>query len=128
MGQEEDEVSALYVFYDTKVTWLGCPGFRVSGTVTLARVEGHAAPSCCSMSVLWCFVEADSHTALSFLTASLSPLSLPSPSSLLPSFTHFQVVHVEESVDPIRDLDIIQSELCKKDMEFVLKAEADEIR
>lgn len=44
------------------------------------------------------------------------------------AFDNPDVVHVEESVDPIRDLDIIQSELCKKDMEFVLKAEADEIK
>ena len=44
------------------------------------------------------------------------------------AFDNPDVVHVEESVDPIRDLDIIQSELCKKDLEFVLKAEADEIK
>lgn len=44
------------------------------------------------------------------------------------AFDNPDVVHVEESVDPIRDLEIIQSELCKKDLEFVLKAEADEMK
>ncbi|KAG1659337.1 hypothetical protein FOA52_008391 [Chlamydomonas sp. UWO 241] len=44
------------------------------------------------------------------------------------SFESEEVIHVEDSVDPVRDLDIIQSELCKKDLEFVLKAEAEEIK
>lgn len=44
------------------------------------------------------------------------------------AFDNVDVVHVVESVDPIRDLDIIQSELCKKDLEFVSKAEADELK
>jgi ribosome-binding ATPase YchF (GTP1/OBG family) len=29
---------------------------------------------------------------------------------------------VDDSVDPVRDLETIQSELCKKDLEFVAKA------
>ena len=37
-------------------------------------------------------------------------------------FEDSEIVHVDESVDPIRDLETIQSELCKKDLEFVKKA------
>uniref|UniRef100_A0A7S2QU02 Obg-like ATPase 1 n=1 Tax=Chlamydomonas chlamydogama TaxID=225041 RepID=A0A7S2QU02_9CHLO len=44
------------------------------------------------------------------------------------AFDNDDIVHVDDSVDPIRDLETIQAELCKKDMEFVLKAEADEIK
>jgi len=36
------------------------------------------------------------------------------------------IVHVDDSVDPIRDLETIQSELCKKDLEIVKKAIATE--
>ncbi|GLI59705.1 hypothetical protein VaNZ11_001650 [Volvox africanus] len=44
------------------------------------------------------------------------------------AFDSDEVVHVDDSVDPIRDLDTIQMELCKKDLEFVSKAEEKEIR
>jgi ribosome-binding ATPase YchF (GTP1/OBG family) len=37
-----------------------------------------------------------------------------------------QVIHVDDSVDPVRDLETINAELCAKDMEFVLKAKASE--
>ena len=37
-----------------------------------------------------------------------------------------EVVHVDDSIDPIRDLETIQSELCKKDLEVVKKAIAAE--
>ncbi|KAJ3127487.1 hypothetical protein HK098_006265 [Nowakowskiella sp. JEL0407] len=37
-------------------------------------------------------------------------------------FEDTEVVHVDDSVDPIRDLETIQSELCKKDLEIVKKA------
>eukprot|EP00798_Chlamydomonas_sp_ICE-L_P002411 gene2411-8724_t len=43
------------------------------------------------------------------------------------AFDNDEVLHVEDSIDPIRDLDIIQSELCKKDMEFVAKAKDAEV-
>jgi obg-like ATPase 1 len=38
------------------------------------------------------------------------------------AFESDDVVHVEDSVDPVRDLDTIQSELCKKDLEILQKA------
>ncbi|KAJ3363283.1 hypothetical protein GGF32_004550 [Allomyces javanicus] len=38
------------------------------------------------------------------------------------AFDSDDVVHVDDSVDPVRDLETIQSELCKKDLEFVNKA------
>ncbi|KAJ1553632.1 hypothetical protein HK096_007086 [Nowakowskiella sp. JEL0078] len=41
-------------------------------------------------------------------------------------FEDTEVVHVDDSVDPIRDLETIQSELCKKDLEIVKKAIATE--
>ncbi|KAJ3355872.1 hypothetical protein HDU83_002520 [Entophlyctis luteolus] len=41
-------------------------------------------------------------------------------------FENNDVIHVEDSIDPIRDLEIIQSELCKKDMEILKKAVAAE--
>lgn len=44
------------------------------------------------------------------------------------AFDNDEVVHVDDSVDPIRDLETIQMELCKKDLEFVLKAEEKELR
>jgi hypothetical protein len=37
-----------------------------------------------------------------------------------------QVVHVDDSVDPIRDLETITSELCKKDLETLDRALASE--
>ncbi|KAG2435278.1 hypothetical protein HXX76_007355 [Chlamydomonas incerta] len=44
------------------------------------------------------------------------------------AFDSEEVIHVDDSVDPIRDLETIQMELCKKDLEFVEKAEEKEIR
>ncbi|GLC33616.1 hypothetical protein PLESTM_000092200 [Pleodorina starrii] len=44
------------------------------------------------------------------------------------AFDNDEVVHVDDSVDPIRDLETIQMELCKKDLEFVSKAEEKELR
>ncbi|KAG2446746.1 hypothetical protein HYH02_008307 [Chlamydomonas schloesseri] len=44
------------------------------------------------------------------------------------AFDNDEVIHVDDSVDPIRDLETIQMELCKKDLEFVEKAEEKEIR
>eukprot|EP00798_Chlamydomonas_sp_ICE-L_P008013 gene8013-1242_t len=38
------------------------------------------------------------------------------------AFDNDEILHVEDSVDPIRDLEIIQNELCLKDLEFVAKA------
>lgn len=32
-------------------------------------------------------------------------------------------MHVDDSIDPIRDLETIQSELCKKDLDIVKKAQ-----
>lgn len=37
------------------------------------------------------------------------------------AFESEEVIHVDDSVDPVRDLETIQSELCKKDMEYVQK-------
>jgi GTP-binding protein YchF len=37
-------------------------------------------------------------------------------------FEDEEIVHVDDSIDAIRDLETIQSELCKKDLEFVKKA------
>jgi GTP-binding protein YchF len=37
-------------------------------------------------------------------------------------FEDDEIVHVDDSIDPLRDLETIQSELCKKDLEFVNKA------
>lgn len=37
------------------------------------------------------------------------------------AFESEEVIHVDDSVDPIRDLETIQSELCKKDLEYVRK-------
>jgi len=42
------------------------------------------------------------------------------------AFESDDVVHVEDSVDPVRDLDTIQSELCKKDLEILSRAIATE--
>ncbi|KAJ3156649.1 hypothetical protein HDU86_003873 [Geranomyces michiganensis] len=42
------------------------------------------------------------------------------------AFDNDDVVHVDDSVDPIRDLETILSELCLKDMEFLKKAVAAE--
>ena len=41
-------------------------------------------------------------------------------------FDDEQVIHVDDSVDPVRDLETIHSELCQKDLAFVLAAEARE--
>lgn len=40
---------------------------------------------------------------------------------LIRGFDDDEVVHVDDSVDPIRDLDTIQGELCLKDLEFLAK-------
>jgi len=37
------------------------------------------------------------------------------------AFESDEVIHVDDSVDPVRDLETIQSELCKKDLEYVEK-------
>ncbi|KAJ3269060.1 hypothetical protein HDV01_001900 [Terramyces sp. JEL0728] len=41
-------------------------------------------------------------------------------------FEDSEIVHVDDSIDAVRDLETIQSELCKKDLEFVKKAIATE--
>eukprot|EP00842_Homolaphlyctis_polyrhiza_P006989 jgi/Hompol1/87/HPOL_004268-RA len=41
-------------------------------------------------------------------------------------FEDSDVIHVDEGVDPVRDLETITTELCKKDLEFVKKAMAAE--
>ena len=38
------------------------------------------------------------------------------------------VVHVDDSIDAVRDLDTIQHELCLKDLEYVERAIADEVK
>ena len=38
------------------------------------------------------------------------------------AFEDGDIVHVDDTVDPLRDLETIQMELCKKDLEFVSKA------
>jgi len=40
---------------------------------------------------------------------------------IIRAFKSDEVVHVDDSVDPVRDLDTIQSELCKKDIAYVLQ-------
>lgn len=40
---------------------------------------------------------------------------------LVRAFDSDEVVHVDDSVDPIRDLETIQGELCKKDLDSLLK-------
>lgn len=42
------------------------------------------------------------------------------------AFDNDEVTHVDDSVDPVRDLETIQHELCQKDLEFVEKALAAE--
>ncbi|KAI9222171.1 P-loop containing nucleoside triphosphate hydrolase protein [Blastocladiella britannica] len=42
------------------------------------------------------------------------------------AFENDDVIHVDDSVDPVRDLETIQAELCKKDLEIVEKAMAAE--
>ena len=37
------------------------------------------------------------------------------------AFESDEVIHVDDSVDPVRDLETIQGELCKKDLEYVTK-------
>uniref|UniRef100_A0A7S0UYI7 Obg-like ATPase homolog n=1 Tax=Polytomella parva TaxID=51329 RepID=A0A7S0UYI7_9CHLO len=44
------------------------------------------------------------------------------------AFDNDEVVHVDDSIDPIRDLETIQMELCKKDLEYVLAAEEKETK
>jgi len=44
------------------------------------------------------------------------------------AFDDVDVVHVDDDVDPVRDLDTITSELCKKDLAEVKRAIADEQR
>jgi ribosome-binding ATPase YchF (GTP1/OBG family) len=38
------------------------------------------------------------------------------------AFENDEVVHVDDSVDPVRDLETIQNELCAKDLEYVKRA------
>ncbi len=38
------------------------------------------------------------------------------------AFDNDEVLHVDDSVDPVRDLNTIQSELCKKDLDILVKA------
>lgn len=45
---------------------------------------------------------------------------------LVRAFESDEVVHVDDSVDPVRDLDTITTELCKKDLDIVEKAFAAE--
>ena len=33
-----------------------------------------------------------------------------------------EVLHVDETVDPVRDMEIIHGELCAKDLQFILQA------
>ena len=50
---------------------------------------------------------------------------------LVRAFDSDEVIHVDDSVDPIRDLETIQSELCLKDKEFLAKVvdkEKDRVR
>lgn len=50
---------------------------------------------------------------------------------LIRAFDSDEVIHVDDSVDPIRDLETIQSELCAKDketLEKVLEKEKDRVR
>jgi GTP-binding protein YchF len=50
---------------------------------------------------------------------------------LVRAFDSDEVIHVDDSVDPIRDLDTIESELCLKDLatlQSVLDAEKDKVR
>ncbi|KAJ5228470.1 hypothetical protein N7489_009178 [Penicillium chrysogenum] len=42
------------------------------------------------------------------------------------AFDNDEVLHVDDSVDPVRDLDTIQSELCKKDLDILAKAKVAE--
>jgi obg-like ATPase 1 len=44
------------------------------------------------------------------------------------AFESDEVVHVDDSVDPVRDLETIQHELCLKDLEYTERAIADETR
>jgi len=44
------------------------------------------------------------------------------------AFDSDDVVHVDDSVDPVRDLETIQHELCAKDLEYAERAVADETR
>ncbi|WIA42672.1 hypothetical protein OEZ86_008632 [Tetradesmus obliquus] len=44
------------------------------------------------------------------------------------AFDNDEVVHVDDSVDPVRDLETIQMELCKKDLDYLSRAEADAIK
>jgi len=41
------------------------------------------------------------------------------------AFDNMDIVHVEDSVDPVRDLDIITAELCAKDVKYVERCRAD---
>jgi len=43
------------------------------------------------------------------------------------AFEADEVIHVDDSVDPVRDLETINGELCAKDLQFVKSAEAKEI-
>ena len=42
------------------------------------------------------------------------------------AFDDDEVVHVDDSVDPVRDLETIQQELCLKDLQYVRRAVDDE--
>ncbi len=44
------------------------------------------------------------------------------------AFESDEVVHVDDSVDPVRDLDTIQHELCVKDLEYLERAVAEETK
>lgn len=44
------------------------------------------------------------------------------------AFDNDEVVHVDDSVDPVRDLDTIQMELCKKALDYVGRAESDAVK
>ncbi|KIY97505.1 hypothetical protein MNEG_10457 [Monoraphidium neglectum] len=44
------------------------------------------------------------------------------------AFESDEVVHVDDSVDPVRDLDTIQMELCKKDLDYVGRMEDDALK
>jgi obg-like ATPase 1 len=42
------------------------------------------------------------------------------------AFDNDEVVHVDDSVDPVRDLETIQNELCLKDLEYYKRAVEEE--
>lgn len=44
------------------------------------------------------------------------------------AFDNDEILHVDDSVDPVRDLETITHELCAKDLEYVLKMVAEELK